>query len=380
MGPAAGGNQPVNALTPPPGRAGRYAWVLAGRYDPKPDAEAGPRAEFEVFLARNGGVLLSRSSLDRPGGGIASALARAGRPSLALASLVQAQAASFDAIIASGEDIGVPIALASLAWRSRVPVHMMFHGHHLASAKLRLLAPVLRRLGHVHLHCLSQALAERTRAALGIPAARCHATGYGVDTAYFAPGPPGEPVLVASAGAANRDYATLIEAVRGLPVEVRIAADSTWMPPPPPGAEPGAKNVTLGSYGTYARLRALYGAASFVVVPLHPAGHACGYAVIGEALAMGRAVIATRTAVPPDFLRVGEGGVFVAAHDVAGLRACIAGLLANPAEAAAMGRRARALMQAEHSLERYCARLERIVRASHAAAAGLTGEKNYAAD
>lgn len=344
----------------------RYAWVLAGCHEPlPPGVEPSPRSEFAVFLERFGGVLLSRSDLGRALPPVVGMLRRAAMPSMSLACLVQSKASGFDAILASGEDIGVPLALASLAGRSRTPIHMMFHGHHLGSRKLRLLAPILRQMRHVHFHCLSHALMERTLDELGIPRSRCHATGYGIDTDYFAGGPVAEGALIASAGAANRDYATLAAAVRGLPVAVRIAADSTWVRQTP--EEPAAswpKNIEARSYGDYARLRALYGDARFVVVPLHPARHACGYAVIAEAMAMGRAVIATRTDCPPDFLHPKQTGLFAEAHDVAGLRRCILDLLEHPDEAAAMGQRARALMIQAYSVETYCDRLERIVAAS----------------
>ena len=348
-----------------PGAAPRYAWVLAGPHVPASSEQAEPRAEFNLFQQRYGGALLSRSSLAGPLPPLPAALRKLGWPVMSLASLVQAEAGRFDAIIASGEDIGVPVALAGLARFSRVPVHVLFHGHHLESVKLRALAPLLRQVPQLHLHCLSAALRARAMAVLGLPPGRVHATGYGVDTRYFTPTAPGEEALIASAGAARRDYATLAEAVSPLPVALRIAADSTWKPPGEGmAARPWPANVSVRSYGDYARLRALYAAARFVVVPLHPAPHACGYAVMAEAMAMGRAVIATRTAAPPDFLLHGATGLFVEPHDSVGLRAAIRSLLDHPEEAAAMGQRASALMQAEHSLERYCARLEQAVAAS----------------
>ena len=357
------GNPDKSAVAP---SSPRYAWVLAGCHGPTPaGSDASPRTEFSVFLERFGGVLLSRSSLGQSLPPVAKILWRAGKPSLSLACLVVSQASGFDAIVASGEDIGVPLALASLAGRSRTPIHMMFHGHHLGSRKLRLLAPILRHLPHVHFHCLSRALMERTRDELGVPRSRCHATGYGIDTDYFAGGPVTQGALVASAGAANRDYATLAAAARGLPVAVRIAADSTWVrPTTEERAERWPDNVEARSYGDYARLRGLYAQACFVVVPLHPARYACGYAVVAEAMAMGRAVIVTRTDCPPDFLHPKETGLFAEPHDVASLRRCIINLLEHPAEAAAMGQRARALMIQANSLEVYCDRLERIVAAS----------------
>ena len=79
---------------------------------------------------------------------------------------------------------------------------------------------------------------------------------------------------------------------------------------------------------------------------------------------MGRAVIATRTASPPDFLRPGSTGLFTEVHDVEGLRAHILHLLEHPDEATEMGRQARALIVEDYSLERFCDRLESIVARS----------------
>ncbi|WP_137126148.1 glycosyltransferase family 4 protein [Roseomonas sp. HF4] len=344
----------------------RYAWVLSGAHPPRSANEAPrPRAEFQAFLARFGGELLSLSSPGKEGGRIPKLLRRLGWPRLGLAALVLERAHGFDAILASGEDIGIPLALLSLTRRSRIPIHMMFHGHHLESRKLRLLAPVLRRLGHVHFHCLSESLRARTQSVLGIPDARCHATGYGVDTHYFAGAPFAHDGPIASAGAANRDYTTLAAATRELPVDLRIAADSTWVPVAAAGVPTQwPANVEIRSYGDYAGLRELYRRARFVVVPLHPARHACGYAVIAEAMAMSRAVVATRTEVPPDFLVPGITGLFTQPHDVKGLRSTIRHLLDHPEAAAAMGRNARAGIEASHSLEGYCDRLEKLVAGS----------------
>jgi glycosyltransferase involved in cell wall biosynthesis len=349
----------------------RYAWVLSGLYVSPPDgAGAGPRAEFEAFVDEFGAALFSLTSLDGDNvPALARVLQRAGLQRAALAQLVQSRGSTFDAIIASGEDIGVPLALASLLQRRPMPLHMLFHGHHLESRRLQLLAPVLRRMRHVHFHCLSNSLRLRTIKVLGINPARCHATGHAVDTSYFSGCVTHEAKLVSSAGAANRDYATLAEAVRDIAVSVKIAADSTWVPLQTATATAGwPAHVELRSYGNYAKLRELYGQSRFVVVPMHEAAHACGYAVIAEAMAMGRAVIATRTAAPPDYLQAEMTGLFTEVHDAAQLNGQIRDLLEHPDKAERLGRQARELIVACNSLERFCDRLETIIRQTTAEA------------
>ena len=344
----------------------RYAWVLSGRHPPpEPGSVPGPRAEFETFVQDFGAELLSLSTLDGPLPMISRILRRAGMSRLSLAYFIQSRAGQFDAIIASGEDIGIPIALASLFGASRTPIHMMFHGHHLESRKLRGLVPILRRMKQVHFHCLSEALRERTKKILGVPDERCHATGHGVDTSYFSDVVTSNATVISSAGTANRDYATLAAAVEDLPILLKIAADSAWvLPDTGLVARQWPANVEVRSYGSYARLRELYHQSRFVVVPLHPAIHACGYAVIAEAMAMGRAVIATRTDSPPDFLRHNITGLLVEAYDVDGLRSHIRDLLDHPEKAAELGGQARDLIVRYNSLERFCERLENIIHNS----------------
>jgi glycosyltransferase involved in cell wall biosynthesis len=215
---------------------------------------------------------------------------------------------------------------------------------------------------HVHFHCLSEALRQRTIEVLGIDRARCHATGHAVDTDYFHGNAATAANVISSAGAANRDYATFAEAVRDIAVSVKIAADSTWVPlltATPMAGWPA--HVELRSYGNYARLRELYAKSRFVVVPMHEAAHACGYAVIAEAMAMGRAVIATRTAAPPDFLQPEITGLFADVHDAGDLHRQIRDLLDHPDKAERLGRQAREFIVAFNSLERFCNRLEAII-------------------
>ena len=287
------------------------------------------------------------------------------RPRCALSRLVVRRDGDRDALLASGEDIGIPLALASLVRRTRTPIWIILHGFLLESRKFRVVVPMLRGAGHVHFLCLSESLRRRLVEVHGFDSDRCHNAGYGVDTAFFAPGPPAEVPLVVAAGSANRDYRTLIAATLGLDVPLRIAADSLWRPKT---AEVDSTalppSVDVSSAGDYVGLRALYARASFVVVPLHAARHASGYAVIAEAMAMGRAVITTRTEAPSDLVIEGETGFHTQPGNVGELRERIATLLNDPARARAMGTAAALRIQRQFSLDRYCGTIERLIEAA----------------
>lgn len=314
-----------------------------------------PLSEFNVFVARNDAQLVTT---DEVVGGGATSLRRR----VALARHVMRSRSAADMILASGEDIGFPLALLSMRRRRPPPIRMIVHGTLFGGAKFRIAAPLLRRARHVRYLCLSESLRAAMVDRHGFPADRCHAAGYGVDTEFFRPTGAGEPGLVVAAGCANRDYPTLIAAFEGLPGALRIAADSLWRPQARPidrHAIPGP--VELGPAESYLGLRALYGRAAFVVVPLHPARFASGYAVIAEAMAMGKAVITTRTEAPSDLVVEGETGLYTAPGDVAGLRARMQELLAHPDRASEMGARAAARMRARFTLERYCETIESLL-------------------
>ena len=351
---------------------GRIAYVLGGPVQEEIESRKRrgehPLAEFNKFVYRNGSVLIGT---DAAAPGSPTSLRRR----LALARLLSRRSSGHDALVASGEDIGIPLALLSLARRARTPIWIFLHGSYLQSPKFRIIAPALRRARHVRFLCLSASLQRRMVDVHGFPAERCHAVGYAVDTAFFRPGAylgahpgtPGHAPLIVAAGSANRDYQTLISAARGLDAPVRIAADSLWRP----GALPldGAvlpASVTVGSAGDYLALRALYRQASFVVVPLHPARHASGYAVIAEAMAMGKAVITTRTQACSDLVIDGTTGLYVEPGDSHGLHDSMRSLLDDPGRAQEMGKSGARRMQDEFSLEAYCLAIEQLI-ASEAA-------------
>lgn len=341
-------------------------YVLGGRLPPDYHEVVGagqsPRSEFGVFVERNRARLVSLADVPAPRTLPGRRLAKVQDGRLRLA--WWASGKGHAAVVTSGEDIGLPLALATLRHRRPYPVLIVVHGFFIESPKFRIMLGLLKHARHVHLLCLSQALRDSIVERFGFPPSRCHATGYGVDTAFFSPKQPASPdsPLIASAGAANRDYPTLVAAVESLEIPVRIAAASVWIAGPS-GLEstPLPSFVEARSYGNYVNLRGLYASASMIVVPLLPVTFASGYAVIAEAMAMGRPVIATRTAVPSDFIVDGETGIYVEPGDVAGMKAAIESLLADPARAEAMGRAARVRMEELFSLSSYSARIEAII-------------------
>ena len=317
---------------------------------------AGPEWEHVVMLREPGCVALA---LDRLQPHPASRLP--GRRFVDLGLLLRLAAAlrQSGAALAQSEQSGYKAAFASAVSVKRHPLFIIFHGHRWSSRRNRAYAALVRRMPWVHFLCLSDSLKRLLIQEYGMDASRTHATGFGVDARYFSPAPLDGPGCIVSAGTASRDYKTLAAACEGLDTRVRVAADSTWYREAlniAPADVPA--NMEIASAGDYAGLRTLYQNAAFVVVPLLDVRHACGYAVIAEAMACGKAVIATRTGSPSDLIEDGVTGIYVPPGDAAALRKAIKGLLEQPGLAADMGQAGRERVEQEFDLDAYVGRIK----------------------
>jgi glycosyltransferase involved in cell wall biosynthesis len=75
--------------------------------------------------------------------------------------------------------------------------------------------------------------------------------------------------------------------------------------------------------------------------------------VILEAMAMGKAVICSRTRGQVDVIQEGVTGLYVPIGDAAALRAAILSLWNDPQRALQMGQNARAHVEKYHTLEKF---------------------------
>ena len=269
-----------------------------------------------------------------------------------------------DVVYATGEDVGYPLALLMRAHRIDGP-----------RLVVRLDQPTLgktisRRLfSDLYVHhalkridragCHSNVQLQYLNSVVGVPLSALGLLPPKVDTRFFSAGhaqrPPDLDVggrYILSAGLEMRDYATLIEAARGLPVSLVIAAGSPWshfrfhyqraLPP----------NVHVSSF-TPAQMRDLYRSAQFVVVPVKPTLRTCGITVVLESWAMEKGVIASRTVGLLDYAEDGQTVLFVRPGDVEDMRSKISHLLEHPDEAARLGRNGCERVEADLNLDRF---------------------------
>lgn len=203
--------------------------------------------------------------------------------------------------------------------------------------------------------CYGPAVAERFVEDLKIPAEKVLRIKHPADHHFWKPTGQEPERLISSAGMTYRDYGTLVEAVRGLDVNVQLAAFSPWVNPnikPPADGIP--ENVSFTRLPSD-KLRDLYARSLFVVVPIKQTNSQAGSLVIYEAMAMGKAVIVTATNGEKALALVKEGetGLFFEPGDVAGLRSAIQRLLDNPDEARRMGAAGRAVVEQGLNLDEY---------------------------
>jgi glycosyltransferase involved in cell wall biosynthesis len=303
----------------------------------------------------------------RRGSAAGRLLEKAGGRNLMLAWECFRRRGDYRVLFTDGEQVGIPLALLLklLGWVSRRPRprHAMIV-HVLSVPKKLRLMDAFRLHTRIDTFLVYAAWQGRfIRERWGLPAGRVVFTPFMVDADFFAPGrvTPQRRDMICAVGLERRDYPTLMEAVRGLDVQVVIAAASPWSKQSDSTAGQAVPdNVEVRRFTQY-ELRQLYADCRFMVMPLYDVDFQAGVTAILEAMAMGRAVVCSRTRGQTDVVRDGENGVYVPPGDARVLRAAIAALLADPERADRLGQAGRQLVEREMSLAAYVGRLKRII-------------------
>ena len=137
----------------------------------------------------------------------------------------------------------------------------------------------------------------------------------------------------------GRDYATLFEAVRDLPIKVVVATK--------PEAIAGLstpENVEVRFHVLYEEMPTLYARSLFAVIPLkdkNPSGSdTSGQYGFLEPMAVGKAVIVSDRTTVRDYIENGRDGILVPPENPTALRSAIENLLQNPDQANLLGKTA----------------------------------------
>jgi glycosyltransferase involved in cell wall biosynthesis len=259
----------------------------------------------------------------------------------------------YDAVVTWAERFGFPFALLLMLTGSRTP-NVTLNSWITGKKKAMLLKRVHGRISRILLWSSVQrnfALNE-----LGIPPERITFIRKFADQKFWRPmGLPSDTIC--AVGMEMRDYPTLIRALQGLDIPCHIAVGltrgvlfDTVSAITEMGELPA--NITVGRKKS-PELRELYARSRFVVIPLRPSDTDNGLTCMLEAMAMGKAVICSRTKGQVDVLQDGVTGIFVPQGDPVAMREAILRLWNDPALADEMGRRGREHIEKYHSIEQF---------------------------
>jgi glycosyltransferase involved in cell wall biosynthesis len=268
-------------------------------------------------------------------------------------------------VVARADRLGLPLAL--LLKLARAKPNVVLISVWLSRPKKAIFLRPLRV--HTHLHAIvNYGTTQMTIAAdrLKVPPSKLYHVPQPVDELFWRPtdAPPAD--VISAVGSEARDYPTLLEAVRGLPVRTEVAVGTTVFKTDDPlsdlapGLHPLAEappNVEVHEQLSHTDLRALYARSRFVVVPLQDVDFDAGVTCIAEAMAMGKAVVVTRSRGQVDLVKEGETGLYVPPGDARALREAIEHLLSSPEEAARMGRAGRAVAKSRLALDGWVSRV-----------------------
>lgn len=134
---------------------------------------------------------------------------------------------------------------------------------------------------------------------------------YGVDTDFFSP--PGNQLgdSIVSVGDTNRDYITLVRALRKVGMRGQILSSRVLpLPGKPPVDLPSLpQSVVSISTVSAVELRETYSRARIVIIPLNDTVTASGVTSLLEAMSMGKPVIVAGTMGIADYVVNGESGI-----------------------------------------------------------------------
>jgi glycosyltransferase involved in cell wall biosynthesis len=268
-------------------------------------------------------------------------------------------------VVARADRLGLPLALLMKLARSESKVVLI--SVWLSRPKKAIFLRPLR--AHTHLNAIvNYGSTQMTIAAerLKVPRDKLYHLPQPVDELFWHPVDTPLGNSVSAVGWEARDYPTLLAAVRGLPVRTDVAVGTTVFRTQDPQSDlaPGLRplatappNVRVHEQLNPTDLRTLYARSRFVVVPLQDVDFDAGVTCIAEAMAMGKAVVVTRTRGQVDLVEEGETGLYVPPRDARALRKAIKHLLARPDEAARMGRAGRAVAESRLTLDGWVSRV-----------------------
>jgi glycosyltransferase involved in cell wall biosynthesis len=320
-----------------------------------------PRADYLELARSFNADLLDYTAARTIAGRTGRVLEKLGGPNLVLAYACWKVRKSCQAIVTDGEQVGLPLAALFKITPGTRPRHLMIV-HVISERKKTVFLDWLGVQSAIDRFITYSRWQQRfIEDRWKLNPNRVLWTPFMVDHEFFAPGQvtPNSNALpqICAVGLERRDYETLLRAAEDLDVSVVIAAASPWAKRTEAVATRAIpNNVTVRKFTQY-ELRQLYADSSFMVMPLENVKFQAGVTAILECLAMGKAVICSRTDGQTDVVVEDENGRYVPPGDPSALSNEIRRLLSLPEEAIRLGANGRKLVERQMNLDFYVQRL-----------------------
>jgi glycosyltransferase involved in cell wall biosynthesis len=330
-----------------------------------PKGESSPRVDYLELAGRLKAGILDYGLYEKlPARRIIRALETQLRSDLVLALTGYGTANRYRALLTMSERVGLPMASLYRLRARGAQLLFMFKAWSERQRRLLSMLQLLDEPERIIVHARS--FRDYLESEFGLPATKVIFIPYcAVDQRFYRPKADIGGGWILSVGEARgRDYATLLEATLDVDAQVYIAASGrTYAREKQPFAIEGVPaNVKIGGGHPPVELRAIYERSHFVVVPLYDVVFSAGVTTVLEAMAVGKAVIVSRSRGIVDYVIDGETGILVEPGNVAQLREAMKDLLANPDKARAMGERGRQRVEDELNLDVYVSRLSQLIQ------------------
>ncbi len=142
----------------------------------------------------------------------------------------------------------------------------------------------------------------------------------------------------------QRDYKTLVDAVRGLPWNLIIFCDAPFF-----HVSPVPENVRVHPYVSLRKFYQVLSVSQYVIIPLIETHETIGIVTAGMAMAHGKPVISTQLAWMNEYVIDGYNGFLVKPYDVEGMKRAVVSLAGDTERVKRMG--ANALIQSQKLCE-----------------------------
>jgi hypothetical protein len=279
---------------------------------------------------------------------------------LAVRALRQSRKVDYDLIVAWEGKNGFPLALISSVLRIRMP-KMVILTYIQRGVVTHFPTTTRFALSSVdHLTVTSRWEAEHYSKTLEIPEEKitfCPLGWYDYGTACSESQVAQEETFIFASGRSYRDYATFAAALEGIESGVVVNARKFNLK-----GISFPTHVVINDLLPREEFWKLLTQAYFVVVPLMEVQHSAGDGHIVQAMAAGKAVIATHGPSTQTYVEDGVTGFLVPPHDVARLREAMEYLLSHPEEVKAMGQRARQRYEEEYTFTAFAERTYKVLQ------------------